>query len=322
LALVDPQEQRRSKLLEYFPTARPYPDLATMIEKAKPELAIIAVPHQFHASLTEQCLNNGIHVLCEKPIATTIAECDRMIAAAEKAGRILAVGHFRRFYPACETIKNFLDSNCLGRVESFRFFEGYRYNWPLASASVFSKESAGGGVLIDTGAHALDLLLWWLGDIFDFTYKDDAMGGVEANCELHLKMRSGAVGTVRLSRDWPLPNHCFIKCQNGWIKYTCDVTDRIEWGFYGSAATLGTQVLGENNGIRRASDNPLLNCFTAQVRNVVEAIRGREPVRVPGHDARKVMELIEKSYSRRELLPMGWLDGVETQRAMELANVD
>jgi predicted dehydrogenase len=326
LAIVDPQEERRVQLLEYFSTARTFPDIKAMLAETRPELAIIAAPHRYHSELAVQCLNQGIHVLCEKPMAITTDECDRMIEAAKAADRVLAVGHFRRFYPSCETIKNLLDSRCLGQVKSFQFLEGYQYNWPLKSASVFDKASAGGGVFIDTGAHALDLILWWLGDVLDVAYQDDAMGGVEANCELRLRMVHGAQGIVRLSRDWPLPNYCLIECEKGWLKYSCDVTDRITWGLYGANYSLNTEIqravpYQENDIYVSAQPNPLLNYFTAQLRNVVQAIRGGEQVRVPGTDARKTIALIEKCYETRELLSMEWLDKAEAGRASLLANV-
>ena len=320
LAVVDPQQERCTKLLEYFPTARPYSDLDGMLKETVPELAIIAVPHQLHANLTERCLDNGIHVLCEKPMAITTAECDRMLAAAERTRRILAVGHFRRFYRSCEVVKRFLDSDCLGKVESFQFFEGYRYNWPLTSGSVFTRSTAGGGVLIDTGAHALDLVMWWLGDVSDVSYRDDAMGGVEANCELDLKMKNGATGHVRLSRDWGMPNYCLIKAEKGWIRYTCDVTDSVEWGFWGDGETLRTQI-ESYEVFPPPSQNPLLNYFAAQVRNVVDAVRGRATVRVSGAEARKVVALIESCYASRAMLRMNWLGENELRRATELAHV-
>ncbi len=327
LAIVDPQLERRLKLLEYFPTARHYPDIEAMLKDVTPELAVIAAPHRFHADLSVQCLEKGIHVLCEKPMALTAQECDRMIKAAKHAEKLLAVGHFRRFYSSCETIKKFLESGCLGRVKSFRFLEGYRYSWPVISRSMFDKTSAGGGVLIDTGVHALDLILWWLGDAADVSYQDDAMGGVEANCLLRLSMVDGAEGVLRFSRDWPLPNCCTIECEKGWLKYSCDITDRINWGFYGTeysinaamhkaiqADATGTFPLGS-----RASAH-LGDYFTAQMRNVVEAARGRASVRVPGTDARKAIVLIEKCYRNRELLPMTWLGEAELRQASELAS--
>jgi predicted dehydrogenase len=325
---VDPQVERRMKLLECFPTARQYPDIESMLKEVTPELAIIAAPHRFHADLSVQCLEKGMHVLCEKPMAVTTQECDRMIKASEQAKKNLAVGHFRRFYSSCETIKKFLDSGCLGPVKSFQFLEGYRYSWPAISRSMFDKASAGGGVLIDTGVHALDLILWWLGEATDVSYQDDAMGGVEANCLVRLRMVNGAEGVLRFSRDWPLPNCCIIECEKGWLKYSCDITDRINWGFYGTEYSINAEVhkavqfdaTGTFPIGSRASPH-LADYFTAQVRNVVEAVRGRTSVRVPGTDARKAIAIIEECYRNRELLPMAWLGEAQFRKAAELANV-
>ena len=63
--------------------------------------------------------------------------------------------------------------------------------------------------------HALDLVLWWLGDHEGVDYYDDAVGGVEANCELHLKMKSGVSGLIEVSRTRGLRNTCVISGEHG-----------------------------------------------------------------------------------------------------------
>ena len=328
VALVDPNPERTAKIGNTLSTARCYLDLDTMFAEVTPDLAIIATPHRFHANLAITCLEKRVHVLCEKPMALTVAECDRMIEAAEKARRVLTVGHFRRFFPSCEIIKSMLEAGLLGSVRSFRFLEGETYSWPAQSASFFKRAEAGGGVLIDAGAHTLDLLLWWLGDVAEVEYEDDdAMGGVEANFRMRLKMVSGAQGLVQLSRDWPLPNRYVIECEKGWLTYICDVVDRVEWGLHDSEYGLNAQIrmMAAATGARMRDLEPaapgFMDCFVAQLRNVVAAIRGTEPLRVPGTEARKSVALIERCYQSRRLLDMPWLDEVEVERARELANV-
>ena len=96
-------------------------------------------------------------------MAITTVECDLMIEAGKKHRPVLAVGFFQRFFPSCQIIKDILDGDLLGSVKSFRFLEGEVYSWPAQSILFFKRFEAEGGVLIDAGAHTLDLLLWWHG---------------------------------------------------------------------------------------------------------------------------------------------------------------
>jgi predicted dehydrogenase len=325
-ALVDPNPERTSKIGKTFPLARHFRDADTMLAETAPDLAIVVTPHRFHADLAVKCLEKGLHVLCEKPMATTTADCDRMIEAAEKGGCVLAVGHFRRFFPSSMMIKRILDDGLLGAARSFRFLEGEIYSWPAQTGSFFRRAEAGGGVLIEAGVHTMDLLLWWLGDVAEVIYKDDSIGGVEANCHMRLKMTSGAQGIVQLSRDWPLPNRYVVECENGWIGYTYDVVNRIEWGFRNSELGLSSEIRTMATATRvgmcqlGAAVPGYIDCFAAQLRNVVGAIRGTDSLRVSSKDARKVVALIEKCYRNRTLLEMPWLGDLEMRRARELAN--
>lgn len=326
VALVDPNPESTARVGKTLSTARQYQDLQTMLADCTLDLAIIAAPHRFHAELTTTCLERNIHVLCEKPMALTITDCDRMVKAADKAGCLLAVGHFRRFFPSTKMVKDILNAGLLGGVKSFRFLDGETYDWPAQTASPFKRAESGGGVLIDIGAHTIDLLLWWLGDVAEFCYQDDAMGGVEANCQISLRMISGAKGIVQLSRDCPLPNRYLVECEKGWIAYKCDVVDRIEWGLYNSDYGLDAEIhpMAAPTQVTMRELGPSVlgyyDCFAAQLENVVAAIHGREILCVPGTEARKCIALIEKCYSNRTLLEMPWLEVVEIRRALELAN--
>ena len=81
----------------------------------------------------------------------------------------------------------------------------------FATDFLLRKETAGGGVLADFGVHVLDLLLIWLGDWASIEYRDDARGGIESDCEIRLRMRSGIEGTVEISRTRNLRNTCIFE---------------------------------------------------------------------------------------------------------------
>ena len=85
-------------------------------------------------------------MLCEKPMAASSAEAEAMIKSNEVNGGILAVGHYRRFYPAAETIKSIIDHQPLGKLKRFTLYEGSSGKWQAQSDSFLNKESTSGGV--------------------------------------------------------------------------------------------------------------------------------------------------------------------------------
>jgi predicted dehydrogenase len=253
-------------------------------------------------------------------MARTVEECDQMIEAAKNADRLLAVGHLRRFAPVAKLIRDWIQAERLGKLKSFRFLEGQAYRWPVVSDSFFRREIAGGGVLIDRGAHTLDLLLWWAGPVAELDYSDDAAGGVEANCVIRMKTEAGASGYVQLSWDWPLANQYLFNFEKGWLLYTYDVVAGFQWGWHDSSTSqrvvieddvrLGFDHLPKANPV--TSD--LVSCFELQLRNVLAAIAHEEKLVCPGSEARNVIALIEKCYRERRALRQPWLPKTEQSK--------
>ncbi len=264
------------------------------------DCAIVALPHHLHAEVASHLLEHGVHVLTEKPMAMTTAQCDAMIAAAEKGGTTLAVGVARRFYDSSRFVKRALDQEWLGKVVSFHVQEGAVYGWPVASDFMFRRE-AGGGVLLDTGAHVLDRLCFWLGDFQSVDYLDDAEGGVEADCELRLVMKSGAKGTVELSRTRDLRNTWILHCERGTIE--------LDTGFHAHVRLqLEGQPFGLDGHAQRdtGEDEEPLDCFERSFADFVESFQeGRVPVG-NGAEARRSVALMEACRAARRPLELDW----------------
>jgi len=320
-ALLDPDGRNVDALRVRFPAAAAVDDVAALV--ARPvELAIVASPPRFHAEQTIAALRAGVAVLCEKPMATTVAEGEAMIAAAHASGRVLAVGFYRRFLPAARTIRDLLRSGRLGTVRRFHCAEGGTFRWPARSASFFER-GAGGGVLADVGVHVLDLLGWWLGRPANVTYEDDAMGGVEANCRIQLDYAEGFSGEVRLSRDTAQPNRWVIECSDGWVAWHVHDGERIEIGVggveLGFDATLRTIVdAGVGRRLGAAGDG-FARSFVAQLRHVVTAIRRGVPALVSGSEGLESLRVIDECYRHRTLMSMPWLGTAELARAHHLS---
>ncbi|MCZ6820175.1 MAG: Gfo/Idh/MocA family oxidoreductase, partial [Calditrichaeota bacterium] len=233
--LVDKSSLRARQLAEKYGVPETVDDHRKIIGKV--DAALVAVPHHLHAPITIDLLQHGIHVLVEKPMALKTKDCDDMIKTAKNAGAVLAVGLARRFYPSSQFVKNMLDRKLLGEIISYDFNEGAIYNWPVATDFMLRKET-GGGVLADTGAHALDTLLWWLGDYESVDYYDDAMGGVEADCEIHLSLKSGAKGVIRLSRIRDLRNSYILRGEKATLEIESNFNPEIDLKFGGQEFSL------------------------------------------------------------------------------------
>jgi predicted dehydrogenase len=322
-ALFDPHPARVAQLQKAFPAAVRVNSLDEL-PKLAVDLAIIASPPRFHAEQTLTLLGAGLSVLCEKPMAATVAEGEAMIEAALAAQRVLAVGLFRRFFPATQMIRDVLRRGVLGQVQHVYCFEGGNFRWPAQSVSFFLKTGLQGGVLFDIGVHVLDLLLWWWGQPVEVCYEDDAMGGIEANCRLTLRFAQGFFGEVRLSRDWSLPNRYVIQGTKGWLSWQVHEAEWITMGFSNTGFALHGHLHdhGRDNMLPTLGQ-PGLNfgqSFVSQLCNVIEAIHGSARLVAPGEQALQSLKLIEYCYQHRTLMAMPWLNAQEYQHAQQLGS--
>jgi predicted dehydrogenase len=266
------------------------------------DLAIVASPPRFHAEQSIAAMRAGLDVLCEKPLAITIGDADRMLVVAEETGRIFAAGHVRRHLPATKAVKALLESGALGRPTSIDWFEGGPFAWPVASPSYFTVEQSGGGVLPDIGTHVFDLLRWWLGPPRLLHYADDAMGGVEANCLIRLDL-GGCEARVRLSRDWTRPNRALIRGEIANLAWTINDPEVLELTLNGSSGLAATIDL------RRPGRAPLdfIDCYAAEIADVVAAGREDRCPAVPASAGRDALALVEACRSAARPMSMPWL---------------
>jgi predicted dehydrogenase len=305
VAVCDPAESARSALGADFPEARPVASLRDALPGSR--LAIIASPPRWHREQAEAAFAAGLDVLCEKPLAGTAADAGAICDAARRAGRRLAAGHYKRFFPAHEWIKRAAaGATPLGALRRIAIAEGGKFTWPAASASFFRRSETPGGVLLDLGVHWLDLLRWWLGEPADFSYEDDALGGIEANAVVKATWASGVEARVRLSRDWATENASRFVFEHGEARLAVNDANHLGLSIAGLPGSLASELRG---GVT----NP--QAFILQLRDIVSAVRdGREPA-VRGEEGAAALHWIEACYARRRRLPIPWL-GAEEQAAV------
>ena len=134
-----------------------YTEIADLLASEKIDVVSITLPSYLHKSISIQCLDAGVHVLCEKPMALTVEDCDAMIAAANAAGKELMVGQCIRFWPVYTWIKQAVERGQFGSVRVADFSRlTYAPVWD--ANSWFSDSAKSGGIGLDLHIHDLDFI--------------------------------------------------------------------------------------------------------------------------------------------------------------------
>jgi predicted dehydrogenase len=301
--LVDADEKRARALAQRFGVAEVATDVRGL--PGRVEAAVVALPNSLHAPVAVELLRQGVHVLVEKPMAMNVRECDEMIAAAAAGRMVLAVGLDFRFFDSSLLVRNLLRDGLLGPLRSFDLRQGVIPRWPFATDFLLKKEMAGGGVLADFGVHVLDLLLWWLGDWTAVDYRDDALGGVESDCEMRLTLGPGGSevsGTVEISRTRNLRNTVVFEGERATLEAGIwDSDPEIRLSIADREVALAGRARREvGSGLNFA------DVFVRQIDDFAGAIRGRREPFVSGTEGRRSLALIEACYERRHPLELPW----------------
>jgi predicted dehydrogenase len=164
VALAGLDADRCRSLARQFEIPQTFGDYQDLLAVRDIDAVSIAVPNHLHMPVAIAALEAGKHVLIEKPLARTAEEGERMVAAAQKAERVLAVAFNRRFRDDMMLVHDHVANGGFGRVYHADAFWMRRAGIPGLGTWFTSKEHAGGGPLIDLGVHVLDMALYAMGN--------------------------------------------------------------------------------------------------------------------------------------------------------------
>ena len=160
-AVCDVNQEQAEKVAANFHIPHTFSDYNALFPEV--DAIVICTPNKFHVEIAVAALEAGVHVLCEKPMAMTVTECEAMLAASKKSGKLLSVAYHYRHTETAKVAKAAVNAGEIGdslvtRVQALR-------RRKVPGWGVFTnKELQGGGSLIDYGCHLIDLSLWLLGD--------------------------------------------------------------------------------------------------------------------------------------------------------------
>jgi predicted dehydrogenase len=304
---------------------RPFTSVEEMVG-AGVQAVVVATPHPAHASVTVPALRAGAHAIVEKPLASSLEDCDAMIGAARASGRKLAMISQRRLYAPVLRLRKAIDDGKLGRPilgtvtmlgwrdERYYRSDPWRGSW----------NGEGGGVLVNQAPHQIDILQWYLGEV-------DELYGAWANLNHpYIEVEDTSIAVIRF-RSGALGNIVVSNSQNPGI------FGRV-WVHGSSGATAGVQTDGGSMfiaGMTTVTEPPINDIWKVpgeeemllrwqkedadffagidatkhyhrlQIQDFLQSILdGREPL-VPGEDGRKTVEIFTAIYrSQRDGRPV------------------
>lgn len=229
VAVIDPDTERASALCREF-------GVKATIGASSDDLgiemdgAVVATPNHLHAPVASALATRGIHVLVEKPMAMDASSAKALIDVATSHGVTIAVGYHTRHSGACRALKHAVESNHFGRAIRFAHQDGGRGGWSPLSGYNLDPKRAGGGVLVTTGTHFLDRLIWLWGSPGSVEFFDNSLGGPESHCIARFRFPHDGdeiTGSAIFSKVVSLAETTVVETTEGMLIMHSDAADAI-----------------------------------------------------------------------------------------------
>ncbi|MCX7788723.1 MAG: Gfo/Idh/MocA family oxidoreductase [Spirochaetes bacterium] len=277
-----------------------YTDYREVVKRSDIDLVSVCLPPSVHAETTIAALQGGKHVLLEKPMAPSLAECDAMIEAANRAGKSLSVVAQNRYKVPTMKVKRLMESGRLGRVlysmvNSF-WWRGQSY-YDLWWRGTWEQE--GGGCTLNHAVHHIDLLRWFLGMpeevVAVITNVNHTNSEVEDLSAALLRYPKGALAQLTASlvchgEEQELVFH--TEKARVSVPWRVKASKPLENGFGIDAPEIEQEVQGWYEAIPPISHEG----HEGQIKNVLDAIEGKDSLLIDGKEGRATLELIMGIY--------------------------
>lgn len=309
-AVCDIDKERAEKTAGVY-QAKAYTDYRTLLKEEEVDAVSVCLPNYLHAPVSIDALNAGVHVLCEKPMATSEEEADQMISAAKQNGKKLMIGHNQRFVASHQKAKELIESGAIGKVYSFRttFGHGGPEGWSADGKEswFFKKNKAFIGAMGDLGVHKADLIRYLLQEEFtevaafvETSAKENA--DVDDNATLILKSENGTIGTLAASWAYTAKedNSTIIYGEKGTLR----LEDDPDYSLVAQYAN-GETVKYELGAIQSNDEGG--QTTTHVIDHFIESIQNDTTPLIDGEEGKKSLAII-----------LGALESVETKRIYSL----
>jgi dTDP-4-amino-4,6-dideoxygalactose transaminase/predicted dehydrogenase len=268
--------------------AKAYKTHQEMIAKEKLDAVSVCSVPVTHKGIVLDLLNAGIHVLCEKPLAMNVSEGEEMLAKANEKGLLLLPAQKFRFFDEVIAVKELLDKNVLGRILNFRVMFGGQLD--MTGTWYAKRAISGGGIIMDNGPHAFDLIRHLFGEIEAISAQASQFQDIEVEdtALVTCSLKGGTQGTASLSWTIPLPSKTYLEI----------------YGEEGTAVldfhSLSYKLKTWDDWKHVPSPRDMKGAFDIQINHFVDAVAGKPATVVTNEDGLKIQQLIEAAYESLE----------------------
>lgn len=283
VALTDPDSAHIDACVEAFPYvagAKRYPHMDVMLGEGGLDGVLIGTPHAQHIGQIESAFGAGLHVIVDKPLCTTVSDCHAAIQARDKSGKVGLLSYQRHTSAEYRLIRDQIQSGRIGEVQYVSIL--LCQDWRPLTVGSWRQDPAlsGGGMLLDSGSHMVDAILWCTGLIPETVsaFIEMRNSPVEINSAASIRFDNGALGTITVCGD-----------AQGWHE------DFTIWGTKGSIFYRGGKIsVIDAQGSRLSVEEA--RGGSDPDRNFIMAILGKESVQSPFEAGLAVTQLTEAIY--------------------------
>ena len=295
-AVVDVRESAAKSIAEQY-GCKAFKDYRQVMDADKIEAVIISSPPSTHSEIATFFLDQGIHVLCEKPLAIHVADAEQMVKKASEKDCILMMASKYRYVDDVVKAKGVVESGILGDVVLFENVfcskVDMRDRWNA------QKQIAGGGVLVDNGCHSVDIARYLLGHIEKVQAEEGLRVQqleVEDTARLYFRTKSNTMGAVDLSWSIHKEQESYVNLYGtegvlsiGWKCSKYRQSEKMNWIPFGKGY--------DKNA-----------AFAGQIKNFIGSIRGKEAPLITPADGLESVRVIETAY--RSMQTNKWIEVV------------
>lgn len=308
VAVCDVLEEKMEELLAKYrlekdESIKRYTDYKKMVEELQPELVSIATESGLHAEIALYCIEKGVNLIIEKPMAMSIEDANKIIDLAEEKNVKVSACHQNRFNVAIQKLRKAVESGRFGKLSHGSIHVRWNRNAGYYEQAPWRGTwEQDGGALMNQCIHGIDLLRWMMGDEIEEIYGatrqqfHDYLEAEDVGMAV-IKFKNGAIGTIEGTTNvFPknLEETLYIFGENGTVKIGGTSTNNIDvWDF-----AVETEEDQENKGLEEETSNVYGNGHTSLFADVMDAIENdRKPYvdAVAGRNALEVVLSIYKS---------------------------